>query len=85
MEAKIEDKETFVSEIREVDKAIVKAVLMLGYDQPADVTIRKTSQQPSLIPIRPTTKTDAFTISGRIREKTMKMMLDSRSSLSLYY
>ena len=44
MEAKIENKEDFVSEIREVDKAIyiVKAVRTLGYDQPADVTIRKT-------------------------------------------
>ena len=41
MEAKIE-RRRFVSEIREVDKAIVKAVRMLGYDQPADVTIRKT-------------------------------------------
>ena len=41
MEAKIERRH-FVSEIREVDKAIVKAVHTLGYDQPADVTIRKT-------------------------------------------
>ena len=42
MEAKIENKlrRCFISEIREVDKSIVKAMRVLGYDQPADVTIR---------------------------------------------
>ena len=40
MEAKIDNKEDFSISGR--DKAIVKAVRTLGYDQPADVTIRKT-------------------------------------------
>ena len=40
MEAKIDNKEDV--SISGCDKAIVKAVRTLGYDQPADVTIRKT-------------------------------------------